>query len=145
MVSGQWPVAGYPPEATGHALYLLDLPGYGYARVSKSQRTAFANLVRHVLARPRLVGVVWLLDVRHEPSAEDRAMLERFTRAHTPVLAAITKSDKLPRGRRAVRVQALQADLGLAEEQVVSTSARSGDGIADLRAAIAALAAAPRS
>jgi GTP-binding protein len=138
-------VAGHPPQTAGHALYLLDLPGYGYARVSKLQRTAFANLVRHVLARPRLAGVVWLLDVRREPSAEDQAMLERFARAHTPVLAAITKSDKLPRGQRAIRVQALQAGLGLAEEQVVSTSARSGDGIADLRAAIAALAAAPRS
>src|SRR6267154_5409961 len=50
--------------------FFLDLPGYGYSRASKSDRTAFRRLVNHTLNRERLAGVVWLLDIRHEPSAD---------------------------------------------------------------------------
>jgi GTP-binding protein len=126
--------------STEDALYLLDLPGYGYARASQPERAAFARLVRHVLRRPRLAGVVWLLDARHEPSAGDRAMQDLLAAARTPVLAAVTKSDKLPRGRRRERARALQAALALDEDQLIATSARTGDGIPELREAIAALA-----
>src|SRR5690348_4764618 len=48
--------------------YFLDLPGYGYARAGKAQRTAFRALVKYALQRERLRGVVWLLDIRHSPS-----------------------------------------------------------------------------
>ncbi|MGH7539147.1 MAG: ribosome biogenesis GTP-binding protein YihA/YsxC [Gemmatimonadales bacterium] len=119
--------------------YLLDLPGYGYARASKPERAAHRHLLRHALARPRLAGVTWLLDIRHDPSDGDRAMQDLFAAARTPVLAAVTKSDKLPRGRRLARERALLAALGLDPDQLVVTSARTGDGIADLRAALAAL------
>src|SRR5262249_25753728 len=56
------------------SLYFLDLPGYGYARASKSERTGFRGLLKHALRRERLAGVVWLLDIRHPPSVDDRAM-----------------------------------------------------------------------
>jgi GTP-binding protein len=124
--------------------YLLDLPGYGYARASQAERAGFRRLVRHVLERPRLTGVVWLLDLRREPSPEDLAMQDLFARAGTPVLAALTKSDKLRRGERLTRAAALEAVLGVAADQVVTTSARTGEGLADLREAVAALAAARR-
>ena len=123
------------------AYYALDLPGYGYARASKTDRAAFAGLLRHALMRERLRGVVWLLDIRHEPSVDDRAMQDRLAAAATPVLAVLTKSDKLPRGPRAQRARALTAALALDEDQVLVTSTRTAEGISDLRDAIAGLAA----
>jgi len=124
---------------SGDAFYLLDLPGYGYARVSKAERTAFANLLRHVVARPRLSGVVWLLDIRHDPSDGDKDMQDLLASAGTRVLAAATKSDKLSRTRRAEQAVALRQTLGLDEEQLVVTSAQTKEGLDELREAVTAL------
>lgn len=126
---------------TDNAFYFLDLPGYGYARASKSERAAFGHLVRYVLHRPRLTGVVWLLDVRHEPSNNDREMQDLLAASGVGVLAAVTKGDKVPHTRRAGRETALRESLALDADQVVLTSARTGLGIPELREAIAALAA----
>jgi len=127
------------PRTTHHALYLLDLPGYGYARASQAERAGFRRLVEGVLHRDRLIGVVWLLDVRRAPSPDDLAMQDAFAAAGTPVLAAVTKADKVPRGERLRRLGALQQALTLPEEQVIATSARTGDGIDELRDAVAGL------
>jgi GTP-binding protein len=121
------------------SLYLLDLPGYGYARANKTDRASFARLVRYALGRERLVGVVWLLDVRHAPSAGDRGIQDLLAERETRVLAALTKADKLPVVRRRRRAQELGAALALPEEQVVVTSAKTGQGISELREAIAGL------
>ena len=123
------------------SLYLLDLPGYGYARASKGELTAFRGLLNHVVKRPRLVGVVWLLDIRRDPSAEDQAMKDTFAAGGTRVLAALTKSDKLPRGQRLARAAALRETLGVAADQMIITSARTGEGIPELREAVAAIVA----
>jgi GTP-binding protein len=119
--------------------YFLDLPGYGYARASKADRAAFLALLRAALVRPRLAGVVWLLDLRREPSADDRVMQDTLAAGGTRVLAAFTKADKLPRGQRLTRARSLRAALALDEDQVVATSAPSGEGITELRDAIADL------
>ena len=128
------------PFPAPRLLYFLDLPGYGYARSSKAERGAFAGLVRHVLHRPRLAGLVWLLDMRHEPSVGDRGMQDLLAAAETRVLAALTKSDKVPTRQRPVREAALRQVLALDDDQVVVTSTRTGLGIPELREAIAALA-----
>lgn len=146
-VSGRWPVAGehqtsttgHRPPTTDHAFYLLDLPGYGYARVSKTERTAFADLLRHVLARPRLAGVVWLLDIRHEPQKGDLEMQDLLAGAGARVLAAATKSDKLSRAQRVAQAQALRQALSLDEDQLVVTSARTSEGMGELQEAVTAL------
>ena len=122
--------------------YFIDLPGYGYARVSQTERAAFRRLLAHVLERPRLAGAVWLLDLRHEPSADDRAMQDMLRGEAVPVLAALTKADKLPRGQRLERARALRETLQLDDDQMVVTSATTGDGVTELRDAIAALVAA---
>lgn len=122
--------------------HLLDLPGYGFARASRGARQAFRRLLEHTLDRPRLAGVVWLLDVRHAPSADDLAFRERFAARGVPVLAAATKGDKLPESRRAARARELAAALGLDADQLVVTSTRSGEGVAELREAIEHLAGA---
>ena len=119
--------------------YLLDLPGYGYAKAGKTDRAAFGRILRHVLDRERLAGVVWLLDVRRDPSDDDRAMQDRLAARGTRVLAAITKRDKLPGGQGLRREQAIRAALGLEPEQLVATSARTGEGVAELQEAIGAL------
>lgn len=119
--------------------YFLDLPGYGYARAGKAQRTAFRGLLKHALRRERLIGVVWLLDVRHPPSVDDRAMQDVLIAGETHVLAALTKGDKLSTSERGARERELQAELALPEDQVVVTSAKTGEGIVELREAIGAL------
>ncbi len=130
---------GDAPPPTPHALYFIDLPGYGYSRAAKSDRTAFRRLVNHTLSRERLAGVVWLLDIRHEPSDDDLTMQDLLAEHETCALAALTKADKLPRAPRQQREQELRATLGLPEDQVIVTSAKTGEGIADLREAIAGL------
>jgi GTP-binding protein len=123
----------------GDSHYFLDLPGYGYARAGKAQRATFRGLVKHALQRERLSGVVWLLDIRHPPSADDRAIQEVLVEDETRVLAALTKGDKLTPSKRRTRERELRDDLGLPEDQLIVTSAKTGEGIADLREAIAGL------
>jgi GTP-binding protein len=118
------------------SLYFLDLPGYGYARASKEERAGFRRLVAHTLERARLAGVVWLLDMRRDPSADDLAMLDVLSTHETRVLAALTKSDKLARGRREQRERELVSQLGLEQDQAIATSAKTGEGIVELREAI---------
>src|SRR2546425_5082072 len=67
------PVGAQHAAPLHHAYYILDLPGYGYAKVSHAERDALRRLVIAALDRPRLAGVLWLLDVRREPSDEDRS------------------------------------------------------------------------
>jgi GTP-binding protein len=95
--------------------------------------------VKHALRRERLSGVVWLLDIRHPPSADDRAIQEVLVEDETRVLAALTKGDKLTPSKRRTRERELRDDLGLPEDQMIVTSAKTGEGIADLREAIAGL------
>ncbi len=132
--------AHHPQPRTAHrALYLLDLPGYGYARASRADRTAFRGLLIHVVDRPRLAGVVWLLDLRRDVSPDDLTMQDVFAAAGTRVLAALTKSDKLPRGQQVARAAALRETLGVDPDQLIVTSARTGDGLRELRDAVTAL------
>ena len=121
------------------SLYFLDLPGYGYARAGKAQRAAFRGLLKHALRREWLRGVVWLLDIRHPPSADDRAMQETLVEGQTHVLAALTKADKLSANARHTSERERREELELPEDQVVVTSAKTGGGIVELREAIAGL------
>ena len=123
----------------GSSHYFLDLPGYGYARAGKEQRASFRRLLRYALERERLRGVVWLLDIRHPPSVDDRAMQDTLAEGEKHVLAALTKGDKLSTAQRRDRERERRDELGLPEDQVIVTSAKTGEGIADLRDAIEAL------
>ncbi|HET7601200.1 MAG TPA: ribosome biogenesis GTP-binding protein YihA/YsxC [Gemmatimonadales bacterium] len=126
-------------------LYLVDLPGYGFARAGKAARAGYRRLItRYLRERPTLRGVVWLLDIRHPPSADDRDFQELLIESGRPVLAVLTKADKLGRGARAARARELAADLGLPEDQVHPTSSRLGEGMEELGEAILRLAAPPR-
>ena len=81
--------------------YLLDLPGYGWARASKSDRAAFRKLVDGVVGkRASLRGVVWLLDIRHPPSPDDLDMQSLLAENERATLVVLTKADKLAQGER---------------------------------------------
>ena len=127
------------PGAGPVPYYLLDLPGYGYARASQADLRAFRLLITHVLDRARLMGVLWLLDIRREPSDDDCAMQAFFAERETPVLAALTKSDAVPRAGRTKRERELRSALKLEEDQMIVTSAREKEGIDELREAIGEL------
>jgi len=122
--------------------YLIDLPGYGFARASKSERDRYRALItRYLRERASLSGVAWLLDVRHDPSRDDRAIQELLIASERPVLAVLTKADKLGRSAQRERTRAIGRALELPEDQVQLTSAQTGLGIADLGASILALVA----
>lgn len=126
------------------SLYLIDLPGYGFARAGKAARAGYRRLItRYLGERATLAGVVWLLDVRHPPSRDDREIQELLIASGRPVLAVLTKGDKLTRSARAVRTRELAAALGLHDDQVQLTSSSSGDGIAELGQSILAIGERP--
>jgi GTP-binding protein len=120
-------------------LYLVDLPGYGFARAGKSARTGYQRLMNGYLrGRGTLAGIVWLLDIRHSPSKEDREMQELLIQSGRPVLATFTKTDKLTRSALAEQSRQLAGLLELEPEQIQLTSSRSGLGIAELAGSILA-------
>jgi len=121
--------------------YLVDLPGYGFARASKGARAGYRKLVTGYLrTRSSLAGVVWLLDIRHQPSAHDIEMQQLLAESGRPVLAVFTKADKLTRSALPVRARELSEALGLQQDQVQLTSSQSRLGIAELATSIAAAA-----
>lgn len=122
-------------------LYLVDLPGYGFARASKGDRAGYRKLVTGYLrTRETLAGIVWLLDIRHDPSREDLEMQELLVESGRPVLATLTKADKLTRSALRTREGELAVSLGLRPEQIQLTSSRLGTGIPELAASIIAAA-----
>jgi GTP-binding protein len=121
--------------------YLVDLPGYGFARASKSARAGFRQLLDGYLqARETVAGVVWLLDIRRDLSAEDGAIRDTLAESGHPVLAVLTKIDKLGRAAIQERTAALAAALGLPIDQLQPTSAVTGEGIPDLGESVLAAA-----
>ena len=124
------------------AFYLVDLPGYGFARAGKADRAAYRRLLeRYLREREPLAGVVWLLDIRHEPSAEDAEFGALLAATGVPTLPVLTKGDKLAAGARARRARELGRALGAGTEPPLVTSSTTGLGIADLGASILAAVA----
>jgi GTP-binding protein len=122
--------------------YLIDLPGYGYARAARTARRGYQTLLtRYLRERKGLAGVAWLLDARHDPSESDLDIQELLVESARPVLAVLTKGDKLGRSAQRERSRAIANALALPEDQVQLTSSRSGEGVADLGASILALVA----
>lgn len=118
----------------------VDLPGYGYARVSKEKRAEWRPLIEGYLrSSSELRGIVQLLDVRHHPTGDDRQMLAFLAELGVPTLFALTKIDKLTPKQRAERLPALMDELQLSEDQVIPFSAVTGEGRDELAAAVVAL------
>ena len=111
-------------------MVLVDLPGYGYAKASRTDQRAWMRSVEEYLAqRERLAGVVVIVDARRGVGGEDRALLDWLAERGRRAIVVVTKVDKLPKTkRRAVIKQIADAlELGL-QHLPVSFSARSGEG-----------------
>ena len=119
---------------------LADLPGYGYARISKERRAEWRPLIEGYLrSSTNLRGVVQLIDARRDPTDDDLQMLDFLSEIGTPTIVAITKTDKLSPAAAAARVRELSIALALEDDQVIPFSAVTGRGRDELAAAIVAL------
>ena len=121
--------------------YLIDLPGYGFAQTSQAARREYRLLLETLLkTRKSLSGIVWLLDVRHKPSVDDIDFQTLLAEAGCPVLAVLTKADKITRSKQVATVSERARELGLAADEVQLVSANTGQGIADLGESLLAAA-----
>jgi GTP-binding protein len=108
---------------------LVDLPGYGYAKVSKARKAEWRPLIEGYLrSSPTLRGVVQLLDVRREPTDDDLQMLDFLAEIGVPTIVVVTKTDKVAANTVAGQVQKLARTLQLDEEQIIPFSAINGAG-----------------
>ncbi len=118
-------------------LMLVDLPGYGWARVPKAERRRWQELVEAFLdGRPSLRGAVLLQDLRRDISEDENLLVAWLAQRKIPVIVALTKTDKLKPMRRSERVRVLTGQIGLPRERIIATSAEAGTGIAELWRAI---------
>lgn len=119
-------------------LRFVDLPGYGYARVSRKERATWRKLVESYLEeRETLRLVVLLQDLRREPSEDETLLLEWLAERDRDTVVALTKTDKLKPMRRAERVRAMRPRFGIEPGRVLPTAAPTGAGIQELWTSIA--------
>jgi len=119
---------------------LVDLPGYGYARVSKEKKSEWRPMIESYLRRTtQLRGIVLLLDIRREPSEDDRAMLDFLAEVEVPTIVALTKTDKLSKAAAHARAGEIARALALDTEQIIPFSAHTGEGRVELLEAITTL------
>jgi GTP-binding protein len=110
-------------------LYFVDLPGYGYARVSKSMKQSWGTLVEEYLKKSRnLKGVVLLTDARHEPFEADLQLLEWLDYYQREKLVVLTKTDKLSRSALLLNVRNSAKILNIDSDSLVLFSAKTGEG-----------------
>jgi GTP-binding protein len=120
-------------ERPGCELLLVDLPGYGYAKASKSEKARWRGLVEGYLeGRDELRAAVLLLDLRRDPGEDETLLLRWLFEREVPALVAVTKIDKLKPSARAARLRALGESLPVQADWLVPTSARTGAGIEEL-------------
>jgi GTP-binding protein len=120
--------------------FLVDLPGYGFARVPEAIREGWKTLMEGYLSREDgPLAVVHLVDSRHDPAETDLRMLAYLAELGIPTMVALTKVDKLKSAERARKVPGLIEALGLDSEQVIPFSSKTGEGREELLAALDAL------
>jgi GTP-binding protein len=130
-------------RADGSGPVIVDMPGYGFARAPKKEVAAWTALVFDYLrGRPNLRRVFLLIDARHGPKANDLAAMKAMDEAAVPYQAVLTKADKAGKGRARVlsATREALARRPAAHPDVLVTSVTTGEGLTELRAAIATLA-----
>ena len=115
--------------------YLVDLPGYGYAKVSQSEKQRWSDLIETYFNSDRRIGLVFqLIDMRHPPTKDDLMMVDFLIECELPFVVVLTKKDKLSKKQQEERLAALQQELPYADQiHIVPFSAVKGDGVEELR------------
>lgn len=102
------------------SIFLVDLPGYGYAKVSRTQKTAWGKEVsRYIETRPTLGLFLMLMDIRRGPGLEEIDLLDWTRDKQVHPLVVLTKADKLNRSKRLLATKKIQQDLGLSAQPLV--------------------------
>ncbi len=115
---------------------LVDLPGYGYAKLSNAEKQRFSRTIEHYFDDDRdLRLVLQLIDMRHPPTANDLQMLDYLVQCEIPFVIVLTKADKLNKTEREKRLSALTEELADFDGvQCIPFSAVNGEGVETLRA-----------
>ena len=124
------------------ALYFVDLPGYGFAKVSKAERDRWGALMEQFFSVPERIGLgVFLVDARHKPTADDVNMAQWFLQSGRPFVVVANKHDKLKKSEYGPNLALIRETLALPPEvELLYFSAAKGEGRDALLARITALA-----
>ena len=113
-------------------IYIVDLPGYGYAKVSKGEKNRWANLIEGYLNdKTRKLNLIFqLIDMRHAPSKDDLQMIDFMIEKELPFVIVLTKSDKLKPTAKKLRMEAFKEEIPYFDDiEVIPCSAQTGEGI----------------
>ncbi len=118
--------------------YLVDLPGYGYAKVSKQTKDQWGKMMNtYFRTRSTLKGVLQLVDIRHPPTEDDRNMVNMLWEAGIPVLIIATKVDKISKGQRPKHLKIIADSLNLEDwKLILPFSIEDGTGFEELHDAV---------
>lgn len=123
---------------TADGFYLVDLPGYGYAKVSKAEKARWADLVEGYLSQKRNIAlIIQIIDIRHKPTKDDYDMLRFLYRSNAPFVIVLTKKDKLKKTAYQKRIDEIMDELEEFEGvELIPFSAVNGDGLNDIKEVI---------
>lgn len=112
-------------------LFFVDVPGYGYAKVSKSEREAWGQMIEQYLTgREVLRAVIQIIDVRHPPTADDRLMYNFLVHYEIPAIVIATKADKIPRGKVNKHLKTVRDQLDMRKgDPLILFSSEKGTGM----------------
>ena len=123
-------------------LYFVDLPGYGYAKVSKSEKERWSGLIEGYLNSDRDIRLVFMLvDMRHEPTKDDIQMINYLIDTEMPFVLILTKADKLKKTERQKRMEAFRSEIPCFDDMhVIPFSSQTYEGVEEVRAVIEEIA-----
>ncbi|MBQ9756252.1 MAG: YihA family ribosome biogenesis GTP-binding protein [Clostridia bacterium] len=107
---------------------LADLPGYGFAKVSKEEKKKWAILLETFLATEKITLLLSLVDIRHDPTADDKMMVNYLYHYAVPFALVATKADKLPKTKVKPRISEIARDLRVGVADITASSAENGAG-----------------
>ena len=115
------------------SFYLVDLPGYGYAKAGKESRKLWAKFIEEYLTTsPQLQFVCQLIDIRHAPMPSDKEMFDWLVARGIPVLIVATKADKIGKNARGKQISLIKKTFGVPELSVLPYSSLKNEGRSDL-------------
>lgn len=111
-------------------LYFVDVPGYGYAKVSKSEREAWGRMIEtYFTSRKQLKAVLLIVDLRHPPSKDDVMMYNFLKHYEIPVIIVATKADKIPKGKWQKHLKVVRETLDVQKgDKLIMFSSETGQG-----------------
>jgi GTP-binding protein len=113
--------------------FFVDLPGYGYAKISKTEKAKWGGIMEEYLkGRPELCTIFLLVDIRHEPSDDDKMMYDWIKHFGCDCVVIATKSDKISRGQYQKHFSIIRKKLGLKDEKILPISALKKTGVDEL-------------